>query len=702
MSGIRPIVPEEVAVQLHAFPGAALGTDDATVPVMVEVRPPEGKDGVGRMPCDICCVVDVSGSMGEEAVVKAEAVETSGLQFSVLDVVKHALKTIMHNLTGEDRMAVVAYSNEASKIFELTVMSDNSRREAEAKLETLQPSGMTNLWDGLKTGMDLLKAGTEKGRLQHIMLFTDGLPNINPPRGILPMLKRLKDKDGGKLPCTVNTFGFGYELDSELLSQLAIAGAGSYSHIPDAGFVGTVFVNALANLLVTMAKDTVLTLEPANGASFATADPALGGYSVVKKAEGSVSLGLGMLQVGQSKNVVVNLKVPRDAASGGYLRAKVEHTTRDLEARSVEDVFKDNFTDEMAAEVERHALRLKSVDMLREVMKEANIKTDKGGFSAAAATFKEGSLAKMQAMVQDMITVIQGSPVSSKDEVKALLEDLTGQVSEATSREEWYSRWGIHFLPSLMFAHLNQMCNNFKDAGVQFYGSEVFMDVRDAADDVFIKLPAPTPSRRPATSAAAPAAASAAAAPAVRVAPVTMAAFYNPSSGCFDGACRVLLADGSLRRADEVRKGDLLAAAPGAPEASPSEVLCSVRTVVPGKRLALVELEGGLRITAHHPVFAGGAWQFPADLAEAEERPCEAVFTFFLKEGGSSAVVEGVPCVSLGHGLEEGAAAHPFLGSWRAVRDDLRRLPGYEAGSVDLAGMQRDPETGLVCGLVGA
>merc|ERR1719284_880027 len=139
---------------------------------------------------------------------------------------------------------------------------------------------MTNLWDGLKTSFEILKTGQQPGRLQHVMLFTDGLPNINPPRGIIPMLKRLKDKEGGKLPCTINTFGFGYELDSELLSQLAIDGTGAYAFIPDAGFVGTVFVNAMANLLVTVAKDVTLTLQPKNGASFA--EKSVLGHPVVK------------------------------------------------------------------------------------------------------------------------------------------------------------------------------------------------------------------------------------------------------------------------------------------------------------------------------------------------------------------------------------------------------------------------------------
>merc|ERR1719330_187022 len=80
-----------------------------------------------------------------------------------------------------------------------------------------------------------------------------------------------------------------------------------------------------------------------------------------------------------------------------------------------------------------------------------------------------------------------------------LMEDLTGQVSEALSRPDWYLRWGVHYLPSLMFAHLSQQCNNFKDAGVQFYGGRLFKQLREAADRIFIELPPPTPTAVPPT-----------------------------------------------------------------------------------------------------------------------------------------------------------------------------------------------------------
>ena len=56
-------------------------------------------------------------------------------------------------------------------------------------------------------------------------------------------------KDSRKLP-NINTFGFGYSLDTSILLNLAKEGNGMHAFIPDASFVGTAFVNAISNLMV--------------------------------------------------------------------------------------------------------------------------------------------------------------------------------------------------------------------------------------------------------------------------------------------------------------------------------------------------------------------------------------------------------------------------------------------------------------------
>jgi len=73
--------------------------------------------GTARAALDICCVIDVSGSMGSEATIPADSTtgapaESTGL--SVLDVVKHALRTIASTLQpGEhfSSLILLQYSN---------------------------------------------------------------------------------------------------------------------------------------------------------------------------------------------------------------------------------------------------------------------------------------------------------------------------------------------------------------------------------------------------------------------------------------------------------------------------------------------------------------------------------------------------------------------------------------------------------------
>jgi len=503
---------DETRVALQILRGAA-GADGATV--MVSAVPPVG---TSRAPVDICCVVDVSGSMSAEAMVQTESGSSTGHGLSVLDIVKHSMKTIIRNLQGTDRLAVVAYSSDARTIFGLTAMDEGGRRTTETKLEELIPEGMTNLWDGLKQGMELLKTGQAPGRLQHVMLFTDGLPNINPPRGILPMLKRQKDKEGGKLPCTINTFGFGYELDSELLSDLAIVGSGTYAFIPDAGFVGTVFVNAMTNLLVTMAKDATLTLTPINGASLSSG--VMGGL-VATKAGDSLVVGVGSMQFGQTKDIIVNVS---GASAGACVEASLQYVTRaGGEPATIANRGGGTGSDEDAITVEAQRCRLKFVDTVRQAMKMLKLT------GAEKAGGKAMPLPETQALLMRLADEVSASPaIAGSEAVKFLLEDLQGQVAESISREDWYTKWGVHYLPSLMCAHLSQVCNNFKDPGVQSYGGALFQDLRDQADDIFCTLPAPTPSARPK---AAPAPAASAPVAYRAPAPVDMSTYYDRSGG---------------------------------------------------------------------------------------------------------------------------------------------------------------------------
>lgn len=101
----------------------------------------------------------------------------------------------------------------------------------------MRPQDMTNLWHGIRDGLNLFsdEEGNPRptGRVPALLVLTDGLPNhMNPSQGFIPKLRSMEP-----LPATIHTFGFGYNLQSGLLKSIAEVGGGNYSFIPDAGMI---------------------------------------------------------------------------------------------------------------------------------------------------------------------------------------------------------------------------------------------------------------------------------------------------------------------------------------------------------------------------------------------------------------------------------------------------------------------------------
>jgi len=658
---------EEVGLQIFSSStssprGGRGGAGDQVVDVVVSLQP---KEGLERTPTDICLVVDTSSSMGHEASVGGEGNEEAhGL--SLLDVVKHAIKTVIHTLGRNDRLSLVSFSSAAATVLELTAMNEAGKANALRQLATLQPNGRTNLWDGLKSGMDTLRTGRSAGRLSALLLLTDGQPNVAPPRGHVEMLRRYKDEH--ELTCPISTFGFGYNLDSALLHELADEGDGMYTFIPDSSFVGTAFVNCTSSVLATIASNATLSVETLNGAT--VVEDSVMGYSCDTTSWGC-AVQLGTLQAGQSKDVVLKVRVPSSGAP--YLAATLTCQHKASEAP---------FT--VTTEASPHCGRGSAQDdavMARNLFRMRAVAC----MGAAHEAMKRNEPREAKGHVDTVMREMRASPMD--EAMRGLLEDLEGQVCEAISKREWFQKWGTHYLPSLRRAHLLQQCANFKDPGLQVYGGKLFQSLRDTADEIFINLPPPEPSVRPRVTPRGTAA--------PRATLVSMSSYYDRGGGCFSGECLVSMADGSERRVDSLTKGDMVTV-PGGATASVRGVW---KTVFENGSTELSVLPGGLRATPWHPVRVRGAWKFPQDLAPARETSCDAVYSFALDQG-HVLLINGIECVGLAHGFTEPVVAHDYFGSNR-ITQDLASLPGWDKGMVTLKGgcLLRDASTGLVNGL---
>jgi hypothetical protein len=238
-----------------------------------------------------------------------------------------------------------------------------------------------------------------------------------------------------------------------VLRGIARRGSGSYSYIPDAGFVGTVFVNALANLLCTAGTDIVLSVEPVDGHEIVEV---LGGLQEVTSTSGSLKrLPLGTMQTGQTRDVVLLMKASSDEATlTSPLFATVTYKEPGVSC-SCEMSFV--WSKEADVIVSQQLDRALLVDRLNSVALAL-------GDSPSETDLERGA-SELRALSQRL----SASPSAATPETRALLEDLGGECLTAVAKTDYWRAWGKHYYPSLAFAHMMQQCNNFKESGQTWF-----------------------------------------------------------------------------------------------------------------------------------------------------------------------------------------------------------------------------------------
>ena len=443
-------------------------------------------------------------------------------------------------------------------------------------------------------------------------------------------MERYIDTHG--LPGLISTFGFGYALDSKLLQELSQTGGGQYSFIPDAGLVGTIFVHAIANIMTTALRNCTISIEENQRA--------LGHRMVGNNVE------IGTVHYGQPKNVIIDMANNRNDIClkiVGKLPNKPFEKTITFTPSSAESNIDDDYW---------------RLIFVQECWK---------AFNQMPANADEAKRI-IQKLGQDL------EQVPPTLFLKELLIDIKGQATEAF-KPNYFEKWGRHYIPSLLYAHANQICNNFKDPGVQKYGGDLFRKIRDVADDLFSRLPAPKPTipvndYRPGGS---------------YTPMVSMASYNNAGYVCFHKDCQVETVLGT-KKVSELVKGDKLK--------SGAIVDCVVQS-----KAGIIEMVqlGDLILTPWHPILLGNAeWTFPIHLQSPTLMEIDYVYSV-LVSGPPSITVSGYTCATLGHNFSGPVIGHEFFGTSK-VRLALESMKGWENGRVIVQGVIRNAQ-GLIMGL---
>lgn len=392
----------------------------------------------------VIAVLDVSGSMESGATTTTNNQEANS--FSRLALVKHSMKTVAAMLQSRfsiqpTSLGIVTFSDTAAVVMPITPM--NNTTYVSQVIDNINAGGSTNIWDGLRLGLDLAQQANKQNpnATVHIAVLTDGEPtqSMLPPRGLTDALTRRLSQPSLKV--TVSAFGFGYQLDTMLLNDIAYNGRGTFAFIPDCSMVGTAFINWCAKALLTAAQNLSVELDGE------------------KRTVGDIMLGT-------TQTVIYD-----DVWSSAPVLFRADNQDAVI-LEPTED---------------QHATRHLLLQRLRRVVRAA----------AVARSYSSVLQTEFNTLYNEIQTLQTTDPV-----VKDILRDIQsddnneGQLLKSISREDWFNAWGRNHLMAYSIALSRYATINFKDKVLQHFMTPEFQQIQEQGIDLFSALPAPTPDIR--------------------------------------------------------------------------------------------------------------------------------------------------------------------------------------------------------------
>lgn len=158
----------------------------------------------------------------------------------------------MDQLRPTDSIAVVAFSDEARVVREMTRLSDAGALHG--TIDSLRTESSTNLEAGLVLGYRVVRDGFRPGATNRVIVLSDGLANVGRTEAE-PILRRVRDEAEKEI--ALLGVGVGSEYGDELMEQLALAdhGDGFVVYASERTQARRVFVRQLPATLSVRALD---------------------------------------------------------------------------------------------------------------------------------------------------------------------------------------------------------------------------------------------------------------------------------------------------------------------------------------------------------------------------------------------------------------------------------------------------------------
>ena len=242
-----------------------------------------------RAPVNLALVLDRSGSMAMDG---------------KLEKAKEAALMMLDRLRPDDVLSVVTFDSTVDIVVPATKMTEKDY--IRAQIQELTPRGSTALFAGVSNGLEELGKYIDAGRVNRIILLSDGQANVGPHSpNELAQLGEIAARQG----ISITTIGLGLDYNEDLMTQLALASDGNHGFAENAVDLDRMFQHELGDLMSVVARDVEIEITFDDGI---VPLRALGREATITGSTAHMTLS--QLYASQEKHVLFEVKVPPGVA----------------------------------------------------------------------------------------------------------------------------------------------------------------------------------------------------------------------------------------------------------------------------------------------------------------------------------------------------------------------------------------------------
>lgn len=190
--------------------------------LLVNIKPPKQQNEV--RPLNISLVIDRSTSM----------------QGRRLQSVKTAVELLIGKLSPEDTLSIISFSDRAEVVVPASPLANKS--QINAQVRAIQASGGTEIYQGIKAGVDELRKSNLKAHSNQLILLTDG-HTYGDSRECLELAQKIASENIG-----ISAFGLGSEWNDQFLDALVSPSGGQSGYIEDPSNIVTFLQERISGL----------------------------------------------------------------------------------------------------------------------------------------------------------------------------------------------------------------------------------------------------------------------------------------------------------------------------------------------------------------------------------------------------------------------------------------------------------------------